>query len=42
MQSMAVISRHELFTIWASEILKSIKSELVYCDRPTTHFISLT
>ena len=32
--------------IWASEILKSIKSELyfklVYCSRSTTHFISLT
>ena len=32
--------------IWASEILKCIKSELplklVYCSRSTTHFISLT
>ena len=31
---------------WASEILKSIKSELyfklVYCSRSTTHFIGLT
>ena len=31
---------------WASEILKSIKSEhhseLVYCSRSATHFISLT